>query len=249
MSFDTGLASQSSQNSQSSIGLGDYDLLDFDQPPTCSSLSYTLPKASYPTQLILSKNVQPNSDIDSGFDFTSSGSIETQKSQGSLQLSATRRVISKEIHANSVSDDSFDSNETEADSFTRQLERNSQSQCDERNHEWRSNSSGSPVVEYEEYYDEEMPLSGVTTVEDVDNRQQSQQINDMPDSILSEFDPILKLYSKIKAQHSDCAFVYALASNMCKDLYPKNSYISLKTALLLSIVSCDVSFDRFHSCF
>lgn len=246
MSFDTGLASQSPQNSQSSIGLSDYDLLDFDQPPTCSSLSYTQPKAGYPTQLILPKKVQPNSDVDSGFDFTSSGSSDTRKSQGRLQLSTTQRQIPNQIHTTSVSDDSFNSNETEVDIFTSQLQRNSQGQCDERSHEW-NHSSGSPVDEYEECCDEEMPLSGVTTAEDVDNRQQSQQIDDVPDSIASVYDPVLKLYSKIKAQHSDCAFVYALASNMCKDLYPKNSYISLKTALLLSIVSCDVSFDRLYS--
>lgn len=61
-----------------------------------------------------------------------------------------------------------------------------------------------------------MPLSGVTTVDYEDNRQQSQQFNHIPDSISSEYDPILRLYTIIKAQYSECAFVYALASNMCK---------------------------------
>ncbi|XP_055303515.1 minichromosome maintenance domain-containing protein 2 [Sitodiplosis mosellana] len=238
MSFDTGLASQSSQNSQSSFGLGDYDLLDIDQPPTCSSFSFPLPKARYPSQLILPKK-QSNSDIDSGFDFTSSASTETRKSQASVQLLASQRVVSRQKDTVSISDDSFNSNDTETDS---ELERHAQSQGDGQRHEW-SNSSGSQEADYGECYDEEMPLSGVTTAEEEENREQSQQLSDMPNFILPEFDSILKLYSKIKSQYSDCAFVYALASNMCKDLYPKNSYISLKTALLLSIVSCDVRSD------
>lgn len=52
--------------------------------------------------------------------------------------------------------------------------------------------------------------------------------------------PILNLMSQIKTQYSDYAFVYALAAHMCKDIYPGDCYISLKTALLLSIVSCNV---------
>lgn len=61
-----------------------------------------------------------------------------------------------------------------------------------------------------------------------------------------EIEPILRLFSEIKSQYSDGAFVYALASNMCKDIYPANSNISLKTALLLSIVSCNVSIECFR---
>lgn len=52
--------------------------------------------------------------------------------------------------------------------------------------------------------------------------------------------PILNLMSQIKTQYSDYAFVYALAAHMCKDIYPGDCHISLKTALLLSIVSCNV---------
>lgn len=60
---------------------------------------------------------------------------------------------------------------------------------------------------------------------------------------VSEINSILNLYKKIKSQYSDCAFVYGLASHTCKDVYPKYSHISLKRALLLSIVSCNVSYD------
>lgn len=228
MSFDTGLGSQSSQNSQRSFSFSDYDLLDFDQPPTCSPLSLSLPKASYPTQLILSKKTRSTNDIDSGFNFSSSSGTFT--SQASLQSSQT--AISNQ-NTILVSDDSFNST---------QCQSSANSQSHEIRHEW----SDSQPTENEENCDEEMPLSGVTTTAEGDeNHEQSQQLNDMPDSILPEIDPILKLFSKIKTKYSDCAFVYALASNMCKDIYPKNSYISLKTALLLSIVSCNVNLNLF----
>lgn len=62
---------------------------------------------------------------------------------------------------------------------------------------------------------------------------------------LPEIEPILKLFSRVKSQNTDCAFVSALAANMCKDIYPKHSNISLKTALLLSIVSCNVNIKCF----
>lgn len=65
-------------------------------------------------------------------------------------------------------------------------------------------------------------------------------------SVLPAIQPILNLFTKVKSQHSDCAFVHALAAHTCKDIYPKHSYISLKTALLLSIVSCNVSLNSIH---
>lgn len=63
-----------------------------------------------------------------------------------------------------------------------------------------------------------------------------------PNSIHLKIAPILNLMSQIKTQHSDYAFVYALAAHMCRDIYPRDCHISLKTALLLSIVSCNVIF-------
>lgn len=68
----------------------------------------------------------------------------------------------------------------------------------------------------------------------------------IPGSILPKIQPILNLFTQVKSQYSDCAFVYGLAAHMCKDIYPKNYNISLKTALLLSIVSCNVSVNHFH---
>lgn len=238
MNFDTGLGSQNSQNSQSSFDLGEYDLLDFDQPPTCSSLSFSLPKATYPSQLILPRKTQSNNDVDSGFDITSSGS---RKSQESIQLWETQRAISSQSTV-LVTGNTFNLDETETDSQLDEVQRKnhneSQSKNHKQNHE-RNVSNDSLQIGFE---DEEMPLSGVTTTGDEENNEQSQEFSDVPNSVLPEIDPILKLFSKIKSKYSDCAFVYALASNMCKDIYPKNSYISLKTALLLSIVSCNVSF-------
>lgn len=55
-----------------------------------------------------------------------------------------------------------------------------------------------------------------------------------------KIEPILNLMSQIKTQYTDYAFVYALAAHMCKDIYPRDCHITLKTALLLSIVSCTV---------
>lgn len=117
---------------------------------------------------------------------------------------------------------------------------NENSQVFDENNE----SNFSENVETGEDQDEEMPLSGVDKNEK--DEEQSQQTppdldDNITDSVLSEIDPILRLFAHIRSQYSDCAFAYALAANMCKDIYPKNSYISLKTALLLSIVSCDVS--------
>lgn len=75
-----------------------------------------------------------------------------------------------------------------------------------------------------------------------------QPLESAQSNLTSSFDPeigsILNLFTQIKSQHSDCAFVYALAAQMCKDIYPKHSHISLKTALLLSIVSCNVRFNE-----
>lgn len=59
-------------------------------------------------------------------------------------------------------------------------------------------------------------------------------------SIDPKIQPILNLFSEVKSQHSDYAFVFALAGHMCSDIYPKHTHITLKTALLLSILSCDV---------
>lgn len=68
----------------------------------------------------------------------------------------------------------------------------------------------------------------------------------IPGSILPEIQPILNLFAQIKSQYSDYAFVHGLAAHMCRDIYPKNYNISLKTALLLSIVSGNVSVKHFH---
>lgn len=80
---------------------------------------------------------------------------------------------------------------------------------------------------------------------DMDNEEEPlENEENIPTSLfVSEINSILNLYKKVKSQYSDCAFVYGLAAHTCKDIYPKYSHISLKRALLLSIVSCNVSYD------
>lgn len=168
------------------------------------------------------------SDVDSGFNFSSSS--RTQTTQASFHSSQSQTAASSQ-NTILVSIDLFNSTQC-------------QSGENSQNHEIKHKWSDSQHIENEENYDEKMPLSAVTTTaEGEENHEQSQQFNDMPNTILPEIDPNRKLFSKIKSQYSDCVFVYALASNMCKDIYPNNSYISLKTALLLSIVSCNVSLE------
>lgn len=68
----------------------------------------------------------------------------------------------------------------------------------------------------------------------------------LPNPIHLKIAPVLNLMAQIKTQYSDYAFVYALAAHMCKDIYPRDVHISLKTALLLSIVSCNVMPREFY---
>lgn len=74
-----------------------------------------------------------------------------------------------------------------------------------------------------------------------------QQSMSLSNPIHLKIAPILNLMSQIKTQYSDYAFVYALAAHMCKDIYPRDCHISLKTALLLSIVSCNVKIPLYFS--
>lgn len=80
--------------------------------------------------------------------------------------------------------------------------------------------------------------------DDVERQPLENVESDLTQSCIPEISPILNLYTRIREHHSDCAFVYALASLVCKDVYPKHSHITLKTALLLSIVSCNVSYNE-----
>lgn len=137
----------------------------------------------------------------------------------------------------------FDSNNEEI--FPTEFQYVSQNPVSTNSEKFESDKSQTTIHSIN-FSDEEMPLSGAIKNEnDEDQTQETPtDIDDnMSDSIPSEFDQVLKLFSKIKTKYSDYSFVYALAANMCKDIYPKSSYISLKMALLLSIVSCDVSFS------
>lgn len=228
MSFETGIDSHYSQNSSDSD-----DFFDLDQPPR--SYNCMLPKVSYPSQLILSKSTPTKSDIDSGFDFTSSSSSGIPNSLAKFQYFETQKAISVQSTDLLTGRYLLDLNETSYE-------------CSQNRSNGSNDSDGaasySENATNEQDSDEEMPLSGVAVDAGHDYEQQ-QSFNNVPDSILTEIEPIIKLYTQIKSQYSECAFVYALAANMCKDIYPKNSNISLKTALLLSIVSCNVSFNGF----
>lgn len=239
MSFDTGFNSQSwqsSKNSQNSSGLSDDDL-DLDRPPTYTP--HKLHKTKYSSKLFLTQKAQKQrGDGDSGFDFTSASSSGTLKSLSKFQSLETSQKAIPSQSTVSVSD-SFGSSATETKS---PLGGNPQNDSHMKDYEPMP-PTNSQRIEYEEDADEEMSLSGAATaVEEEEHREQ--RINEMPIFIQSEIDKVVKLFTKIKTQHSDWACVYALASNMCKDIYPKNSYISFKTALLLSIVSCNVSLNK-----
>lgn len=228
MSFETGIDSHFSQNSSDSD-----DFFDLDQPPR--SYNCMLPRVSYPSQLFLTKSTPTKSDIDSGFDFTSSSSSGIPNSLAKFQYFETQKAISIQSTDLLTSEYLLDLNERSYE-------------CSQKPSNESNDSDGaasySEKATNEQDSDEEMPLSGVS-VDAGHNHEQQQSFTDVPDSILTEIEPIIKLFTQIKSQYSECAFVYALASNMCKDIYPKNSHISLKTALLLSIVSCNVSFNRF----
>lgn len=60
-----------------------------------------------------------------------------------------------------------------------------------------------------------------------------QQPSDIPESVLT-------LVTKIKSQFTDHAVVYAMAAQMCQTVLPMDAYVSLKIALLLSLISNQV---------
>lgn len=60
-----------------------------------------------------------------------------------------------------------------------------------------------------------------------------QQPSDIPQSVLT-------LVTNIKSQFSDHAVVYAIAAQMCETVLPMDAYVSLKIALLLSLISIQV---------
>ncbi|XP_031627022.1 minichromosome maintenance domain-containing protein 2 [Contarinia nasturtii] len=235
MSFDTGFLSQNSQSSQHSCDSTEFDeLFDLDRPPTCSFSSFSLPTGNFPSQLILTKSTQQRSDFDSCFDFTSNSSNRTQRN---FRRFETQTTISSQSPVSTNSDNSKESNLESRSSSG--LNEYSQNQSNESNESVehseekadREQQFSQKSADDEENVDEEMPLTGSSD---------QTVLYDMPDSVLPIIDPIIELFRKIRLQYSDNAFVYALASNMCKDIYPKNSHISLKMALLLSIVSCNV---------
>lgn len=290
MEFDAGFSPQCSQNSCSDLD----DLLDLNKPPSVGSFTCPLPKKSYSSQLILSKNTQGFSDIDSGFEFTSSDSSGcSQQSLNAFEFVKNRKAFSSQSTA---SDESFslldaslmpvraiDASEqairsefsqedglpcwekqcyserlktlsqsltlsqdesqgaigfdnrslgeqyfqNERDQVPRknQIERDTQSDCSDYEDDSR-------IKRFRSSNFDELTLDSVDGASEV-----TQSVSD---SVPSEIDPIYNMFAAIKSQHSDNAFVYALAANLCKDVYPKHMNITLKTALLLSIVSCNV---------
>lgn len=51
---------------------------------------------------------------------------------------------------------------------------------------------------------------------------------------------VQKLYEKITKSLSDWSFVYAVAAQLCQDMFPMDCYVNLKMGLLLSIASIQV---------
>lgn len=52
---------------------------------------------------------------------------------------------------------------------------------------------------------------------------------------------VRQLHEIVKSQYSDFAFVYALSSQLCQERIPMECFVTLKIALLLSLVSIGVT--------
>lgn len=246
--------------SQNSFDWSEFDeALDLEQPPAFSSTLRSLEITNYPSQLILSnRSRNKNSKDDSGFNAAPSASFtfSTQSSvmsfEGQHRSPAPNHVRFNESDSGCSSSPiactlpakksrfaspvprAFSSQNFNSYTFRSpqnlteptQLPSNHSSQTDE-------DSNSNDTAESDEVQENE-----IVTSENADN------VNDpngcLSDPIHLKISPILNLMSQIKTEYSDYAFVYALAAHMCKDIYPRDCHISLKTALLLSIVSCTV---------
>lgn len=196
-------------------------------------------------QLNLPTNATPFSDNDDFHSFTQSSYFLGKQYSGSDPLNQ-RMFLSQSITSASFSSiDTFGESlsSIHLDTYSQDEEFN---EPDGRSYEQIDETNDLETFRIEDYSEEE-DLSSRT----MENRNDRGQPIINPDggilgSILPEIQPILNLFTQVKSQYSDCAFVYGLAAHMCKDIYPKNYNISLKTALLLSIVSCNVSVNHFH---
>lgn len=76
-----------------------------------------------------------------------------------------------------------------------------------------------------------------TSEERIDTNTPSASLYQQPSDIPQ---PVLTLVTNIKSQFSDHAVVYAIAAQMCQTVLPMDAYVSLKIALLLSLISIQV---------
>lgn len=270
MEFFAGNCSQQSKQSQNSFDWSELDdALDLDRPPTFNSTISPLEFTSYSSQLILTRNSQRNNSTkaDSGFDIESNPStfysqashvsFEGQKrnaNQHSSPTSSPRRAV---VRSDVDSGCSFSPIACSLPSKKSRQEspvpRPSSTQTTFRSplrpstlNRLRNNSnevvsSQRQTADTSNQRDSCENTNGATT-----HQHSTPNPNGSPSNpIHLKIAPILNLMSQIKTQYSDCAFVYALAAHMCRDIYPRDCHISLKTALLLSIVSCTVMRRKF----
>lgn len=253
--------SQKSKQSQDSFDWTEFDnVLDLDQPPTFNSTICSLGITSYPSKLILARGTQRNkSKADSGFDTDESRS-STFHSQSSQVSFEGQKNISN--HSLSPASSLVDSSDVDSEctfspiayslpSKKSRLESPLQPAKLTRlpNHEslqeQTDETSDNETVESDNYH-----ANATVSSDGNDNwnddafdaieQSPSNRSQSLSNPIHLKIAPVLNLMAQIKTQYTDYAFVYALAAHMCKGIYPRDCHISLKTALLLSIVSCNV---------
>lgn len=219
--------------------------LDLDRPLTFTGFQKPSREFFYSSQLITPIRKEVSSDIDSGLDFyfSSSGSnsdfhqknANVRYRKSITQGNNSNRLFRRSNSIASPSDSSSNGSPVLSDQNEVRSKRKS-------------------IVDFDEIsVDDE--LHSKKQCADNQKNQHEEHMGNISDSTEKQFtlvstpqisgllfsEKIRTIYSYFKENYSDCSFVYAVAAQMCQKNYPMDSHVSLKLALLLSIVSCNVS--------